>query len=218
MVASIKPEDQFTNWKSEFESDVMVSLASLAGERMFFDGDSSSGVSGDLESATTVATLMEGYWGMGQTVTSHGVTQRVGIGGGGRPGADEKERKLLHGDLGERIETKLEELLVRTEDLLAQERATVLAVAHALETHKTMSGDDVEAVIEGRDGPMVDGREYHSPEFARDAEAYHQKVVAAHQGHGKVEVPLPTFNGRRPDPQLWPGVAVNEEHDDRTSE
>ena len=47
-----------------------MSLASLAGERLFFGGDNSSGVSGDLESATTVATLMEGYWGMGRTVAS----------------------------------------------------------------------------------------------------------------------------------------------------
>ena len=49
MVASIPPEDQFTQWRSEYEADVMVSLASLAGERMFFEGDNSSGVSGDLD-------------------------------------------------------------------------------------------------------------------------------------------------------------------------
>src|SRR5579859_1525565 len=54
MVASIPPEDQFTRWRSEYETDILVSLASLAGERMFFNQDSSSGVSGDLESATTV--------------------------------------------------------------------------------------------------------------------------------------------------------------------
>ena len=45
MVSSIPPEDQFTQWRSEYEADIMVSLASLAGERMFFDGDNSSGVS-----------------------------------------------------------------------------------------------------------------------------------------------------------------------------
>src|SRR5207244_4474214 len=45
MVASIPPEDQFTRWRSEFEADIMVSLASLAGERIFFEGDNSSGVS-----------------------------------------------------------------------------------------------------------------------------------------------------------------------------
>src|SRR5437588_1423818 len=139
MVASIPPEDQFTRWRSEYEADIMVSLASLAGERLFFAGDSSSGVSGDLESATQLATLMEGYWGMGRTVSSHGVTQRVGIGGGGKPGDDDKkkERSLLEGDLGQRIEAKLAELLTSTERLLADNRAEVLAVAHALETHKT---------------------------------------------------------------------------------
>ena len=71
MVASIPPDDQFTRWRTEYESDILVSLASLAGERMFFNGDNSSGVSGDLESATTVAALMEGQWGMGSTVSSY---------------------------------------------------------------------------------------------------------------------------------------------------
>ena len=42
-----------------------MALGSLAGERMYFNSDSSSGVSGDLDSATTVASFMEGYWGMG---------------------------------------------------------------------------------------------------------------------------------------------------------
>src|SRR5438128_4325891 len=131
MVASIPPEDQFTQWRSEYEADIVVSLASLAGERLFFDGDNSSGVSGDLEGATQIATLMEGYWGMGSTVACHGVTQRVGIGGGGKPGEDEKKREkqeLLRGTLGERIEEKLADLLVRAEQLLGENRRAVLAV------------------------------------------------------------------------------------------
>ena len=37
------PTTQFTQWRSEYESDILVSLASLAGERMFFEEDSSSG-------------------------------------------------------------------------------------------------------------------------------------------------------------------------------
>ena len=78
MVASIPPEDQFTRWRTEYEADIYVSLASLAGERMFFDNDSSSGVSGDLESATTVATQMEGFWGMGTTVSSYMTANRIG--------------------------------------------------------------------------------------------------------------------------------------------
>jgi len=72
-------EDQFTRWRSEYETDIPVSLASLAGERMFFDRDSSSGVSGDLESATTVASYMEGFWAW-----HHGVLVLHGQAAGGR--------------------------------------------------------------------------------------------------------------------------------------
>jgi ATP-dependent Zn protease len=200
MVASIKPEDQFTSWRSEYEADVMVSLASLSGERLFFGGDSSSGVSGDLETATTIATMMEGYWGMGSTVASHGVTQRVGIGGGGRPGerGDGDDKKLLEGSLGHRIEAKLEELYARTETLLIENRREVLAVAHALETHKTLTGEDVIAVIEGREGPLVDGRAYLDPEFLATAEAYHAAVLRAHQEHARVDAMLPSDHAWRP--------------------
>ncbi len=203
MVASIPPEDQFTRWRSEYEADIMVALASLVGERMFFDGDNSSGVSGDLESATQIATLMEGYWGMGSTVASHGVTQSVGIGGGGKPGkggggGEKKDdpNKLLEGTLGSRIEDKLAELMERTERLLLENRRAVLAVAHALETHKTVTGEDIRAIIEGRPGTLIDGTPYGTEEFDRLAEDYHNRVVAAHKGHGKVDIPLPLLNGR----------------------
>ena len=98
MVSSIKPEDQFTRWRSEYESDILVALASLAGERMFFDSDSSSGVSGDLDSATTVASFMEGYWGMGKTVSSAASARRLEAGTPGgvtraaAPGAGHRRR------------------------------------------------------------------------------------------------------------------------------
>jgi ATP-dependent Zn protease len=201
MVSSIPPEDLFTRWRSDYESDVMVSLASLAGEKMFFGGDSSSGVSGDLESATQLATFMEGYWGMGQTISSHGVTHRVGVGGGGRPGKpeDEKERDLLKAGLGGRIEEKLQDLFERTAQLVHDNRVQVLAVTHALESHKTLTGEDIEAVIEARQGPLIDGQVYGTPEFEGIAEAYHAQVLDAHARHGKVEVPLPKLNGQRDD-------------------
>jgi cell division protease FtsH len=205
MVASIPPEDQFTRWRSEYEADIMVSVASLAGEKIFFDGDSSSGVSGDLESATRIATFMEGFWGMGSTVTSHGVTHEVGIGGGGRPGQGptRKDGDLLETGLGDRIEQKLQELVERAEQVLDDNRTEVLAIAHALEANKTVTGDDVEAIIEGRQGPLIDGRMYLGEDFAREAESYHAAVLAAHKHHAAVEVPLPTFSltrGAEPEP------------------
>jgi len=193
MVASIPPDDQFTHWKSEYEGDILVSLASLAGERMFFDGDNSSGVSGDLESATTVAGLMEGYWGMGSTVSSYASSRRMEIGapGGARPNEAKQEMRRA---LADRIEDNLASLLAKAEQLLAKDRAHILAVAHALETHKTLSGNDVHAVIEGRMGDVVDGSKYLNPENVSAIEAYHLSALAAHKEHRKPDVPLPTLN------------------------
>jgi ATP-dependent Zn protease len=194
MVANIPPEDQFTHWRSEFEADIMVCLASLVGEKMFFEGDSSSGVSGDLETATRLSTYMEGYWGMGSTLAVHGVTKEIGVGGGGPhlPG-EQKDPKDLLDSLGGRIEVKLGDLMDRTEELLRENRREILAVAHALETNKTLTGEDVAAVIEGRPGPIVDGRPYGTEEFVRSAEVYHTQAASAHQSHSRVGVPLPAL-------------------------
>jgi cell division protease FtsH len=195
MVASIPPEDQFTRWRSEFEADILVSLASLAGERMFFDGDSSSGVSGDLESATAVASFMEGYWGMGSTVSSYSTARRLEVGspGGGRggPPKGESTEKVLRAALADRIEDQLAELLEKAEAILRDNRAGVLAIAHALETHKTLTGDDIQAVLDGREGITVDGSVYSDPEFASSLEDYHAAAAGAHRGHTSVKLALP---------------------------
>ena len=186
LVASLPPEDQFTQWRSEYETDILVSLASLAGERMFFDRDSSSGVSGDLEQATAVATYMEGYWGMGNTVSSYSAANRLEVGSpGGRALAD-------------RIEDNLAGLLARTEEILSEHRADVLALAHALERHRTLSGEDVAAVLEHTRGPLVDGTPYADPEFAAELAEYHEAAALAHHSHSQARLALPVPAGAEP--------------------
>jgi len=206
MVASIPPEDQFTRWRSEYETDILVSLASLAGERMFFDNDSSSGVSGDLESATTVASFMEGFWGMGSTVSSYSTAKRLEVGspGGGQGGRNKKGQDPeaeMRRALADRIEDNLNGLLGRVEEIITENRARVLCLAHALETHKTLTGDDVVAVIEARQGPLVDGRPYGDPGLIQRLEEYHRRAALAHQDHaaiamGMPEIPRPVLAGQ----------------------
>lgn len=201
MVASIPPEDQFTRWRSEYVSDILVSLASLAGERMFFEGDSSSGVSGDLESATAVASFMEGYWGMGSTVSSYSTARRLEVGspGGGRGGPEKGDHteKILRGALADRIEDQLGDLLAQAESILRDNRAAVLSIAHALETHKTLSGDDIQAVLEHRAGVSVDGSVYADGVFLSQLEEYHSAAAGAHRGHTSIQLALPA-GGRHP--------------------
>ena len=211
MVASIPPEDQFTRWRSEYETDILVSLASLAGERMFFNDDSSSGVSGELESATTVASFMEGFWGMGSTVSSYSSAKRLEVGspGGGQGGRNKKGQDPeaeMRRALADRIEDNLNALLGRVEEIINENRAQVLSLAHALETYKTLTGEDVVAVIERRPGPFVDGRPYADPGLIELLEDYHRGAAVAHHEHshiplGMPEIPRPVLTA--PGPGGW---------------
>jgi ATP-dependent Zn protease len=210
-VWSVPEDDQFGRWKREFEADIMVCLASIAGERMFFDDDSGAGVSGDLDQATTLSVLMEGMWGMGDTLVAQGAVMRI-LGGpaGGAPAAPQGGNGDRPGEetakrFGDRVERRLQELLADTRRVLEENRGLVLAVAHALEVHKTIQGDDVTAIMEGTRGPNVDGRVYHAEEFRAAAEQYHAAAADAHRHHAKITIPLPAIvlaapNGHLPPP------------------
>jgi len=81
--------------------------------------------------------------------------------------------------------------------ILRENRKRILGLAHALETHKTLTGDDVIAVIDGTPGPLVDGTPYADGEFIRQLEEYHLCAATAHRTHSKVPMamPMPSVNG-----------------------
>ena len=186
-------DDQFTRWRTEYEADILVALASLAGERMFFDGDNSSGVSGDLESATTIASFMEGHWGMGSTVSSHASNRRNEVGAPGAGKGKDDSGKEIRVALADRIENNLSSLLNRAEVILRENKNKVLALAHALEVNKTMTGDDVKAVLNFEAGPLIDGRPYGNEENIATIVRYHEAAVIAHKEHKKPEISLPAI-------------------------
>jgi len=186
-VAPVPLEDRFVDWKSEVEADVMTFLASIVGERMFFEGDHTQGVGGDLAAATEIITRSIGIHGMGSTLIS-----RPALAGG--VGGNNQVIPPIDGPLRAEVEDTLQRLYKKTEALLAANRREVLAVTHALETHKTITGDDVEAVIEGKQGPMVDGRRYNEPDFMRLAEEYHSSAVGAHRNQNLEQMALPDID------------------------
>jgi hypothetical protein len=150
---------------------------------------------------------MEGYWGMGKTVSSAASARRLeqgtpgggGGGGGGHPSAGRSAAApggpgagaQMFGRLADRIEDNLGRLLVKTEDILRENEGQVLALAHALETYKTLSGDDVKAVLEGHQGPLVDGTPYADEQFINRLREYHLAAKRAHQEHDHPEMSLP---------------------------
>ena len=65
------------------------------------------------------------------------------------------------------------------------------AIAHALETHKTITGDDIDAIFRGTRGPTVDGWVYHTDDFLLSYEAYHLSAAEAHRRQAKpTELPV----------------------------
>jgi hypothetical protein len=98
----------------------------------------------------------------------------------------------MDGPFGRRVEARLETLYERTWTLLDENRLHVLAVAHALEVHRTITGDDVRAIVEGSEGPIVDGRVYHDPVFRQQLLDYHEAALAAHLAQSDVLVSVPT--------------------------
>jgi hypothetical protein len=54
-----------------------------------------------------------------------------------------------------------------------------------------LSGEDVEAVIEGKKGRGIDGRPYKTKAFMEVYGDYHERLVNAHVNRVKMAAPLP---------------------------
>ncbi len=79
----------------------------------------------------------------------------------------------------------------RAEKLIKENEEEILCLAHALETHKTLSGEDVIAVLETRSGSIVDGRPYAEKSFIKEIRKYHESCLIAHREHRTPEIALP---------------------------
>ena len=192
-VAPVPTVERMFDWKSHVEIDIKVFIASIAGERYFFDGDNSIGVGSDLEKATRLALAMETHWGMGDTLSSHGVLMEAAAGPAGAGLDNSRGKNDPRRGVGERVETRLRRLHDETRVFLEKNRSAILALAHALEVNGTLSGTDVEAVLDGTKGPLVDGTVYSRRDVKRELEAYHKRVLEAH--HLSLgEVPVPRFD------------------------
>lgn len=181
LVSSIPTEELFTRWKSEYRSDIAVALASLAGERLFFDGDSTSGVAGDLDQATKLASLMVTRWGMSGRISASHALEASGI-----PPAQEESRAA--------VEALLTDVFEEVSALIARDRHLVLALAHALEMHKSLSGADAMAILGLRKGPVLDGSIYDSPLWVEALEEYHQAMLGSRHGAATAPTPQELFS------------------------
>lgn len=131
--------------KEDILARIQVSLASRASEELFLDVNL-NGVTSDLESATELAGLYVGAWGMDGSLISFVAFNNPLI-GGGSPGTVPK--------LAERTEAVLQSQFKAVKRLLQDHREALIAVAEALIERDELVADDIKKLIDGADARRV---------------------------------------------------------------
>ena len=139
LLAHSDREERFLKSQSELESLVEIALGGLAAEEVFF-GEISSGPSGDLMAATTLAAHMIGSLGMDGTLFSYEAMEM--------PAAANIVARVASTDDGRaRIEERLAAARLRARTMLAENRHVVEALRDALLERHELIGDEILEVI-----------------------------------------------------------------------
>jgi cell division protease FtsH len=148
-------EERFTRTRSELEATLKIALAGMAAEQLFF-GESGTGPSSDLTTATTLAAQMVGSFGMGSSLVSY---DAVDNGGHGAPNI---VAKILS---NEDTRAEVEELLHKSKDqvayLLKDNRDILEALRDALLDRDEILGDEIMTVVEETIGKRPQPRQEH---------------------------------------------------------
>jgi ATP-dependent Zn protease len=131
--AAWKPEEEIhTRTKDELLDRIKISLGSRAAEELFLNIQM-SGVTGDLQSATGLAAMMVGAYGMDESFFSY---LTFGMQG------------LNAGDIKPRIEGILQEQYRQVKQLIDQNREAVIAIAEALILRNELTDIDVKEILD----------------------------------------------------------------------
>ena len=128
-------EERFTRTRSEMEALVQIAFGGMAAEELFL-GETSSGVAGDLQSATKLACQMVGMIGMGRSMISAGVVS-----------ADLCETVLGDDRARVDVEAILNSAKEVATDMVARNRHVVEALRDALLERNELIGDEILDVI-----------------------------------------------------------------------
>jgi cell division protease FtsH len=139
LLAHSDREERFLKSQSELESLVEIALGGLAAEEVFF-GEISSGPSGDLMAATTLAAHMIGSLGMDGTLFSYEAMEM--------PMAANIVARVASTEEGKaRIEARLAAARLRTRTMLTENRHVVEALRDALLERYELIGDEILEVV-----------------------------------------------------------------------
>jgi ATP-dependent Zn protease len=158
LLAHSEPEERWTKTKAEIEALIRVAMGGLVAEELFF-GDTSSGVSGDLQAATEAAAQMVGSFGMSGSLISLDAVRS--------PGAPNIVAKVLSDETSrERVDVILDAAREDVRVILSRYSYLVEALRDALLDREELIGEEINAVLEAayvahdsdRDEDVVDLR------------------------------------------------------------
>ncbi|HXF36542.1 MAG TPA: AAA family ATPase, partial [Actinomycetota bacterium] len=133
-------EDRYLETQKEILARIQVSLAGLVAEEMWF-GQTTTGPSSDLQSATFNAARYVGLHGMGRSLLSAGVMANPFA------GEDPIKAVLSDGDRRAEVDELLEESRRRVRALLVRKRHVVEGIRDALLEREELIGDEIEALM-----------------------------------------------------------------------
>ena len=142
MLAHGDREDVFTRGRAELRAMIQIAFGGQVAEELFF-GDVSTGPTGDLAYATTVAAQMVGAAGMAGSSVSFAAVQDSGL-----SGTDLVGKVLADSISRERVEKLLDDQKSVAHDLLGSNRHLVAALRDALLARDELVGSEITAVLE----------------------------------------------------------------------
>jgi cell division protease FtsH len=143
LLSHSETEERFTKSKSEVRAMIDIAFGGMVAEELFF-GESSTGVSSDLQAATINACQMIGLLGMGRSLISVGAIEHAGGGLVGKVLSDEASRA--------EVEELLREAKASVTTMLDEHRQVVEALRDALLVRSELIGEEILDVIRRSQG------------------------------------------------------------------
>jgi len=141
LLAHSDTEERFTKTKSELENMLRIMLGGMVAEELFY-GESGTGPSSDLASATSLAAQMVGSYGMGRHLISYEAVEN------GPYGSGNTVAKVLS---NEESRSEVEALLARIKHevtvLLRENKDLIESLRDALLVREELLGDEINDVL-----------------------------------------------------------------------
>ena len=149
MVMRLPERDSYSYHRDKMLANLSVSMGGRVAEELVFGYDKvSSGASGDIQYATSLARNMVTKWGMSDKLGPLQYEDQqegyLGMGGSSRAMVSDQTAKLIDSEIRKLIDTAHE----RAIDILKKQEDTLHVLANALLEYETLSGDDIKELMD----------------------------------------------------------------------